>query len=91
LGHDRWPGSAQRENAGAGEKRKDGPPLQAELWAAGGKRPGKKVNSFSFSFSNFSKLFSKDFQIKFEFDLNHSIQNFKCSSMNAQSCFYPYI
>jgi hypothetical protein len=42
-------------------------------------------------FPIFQIHFSNDFQIKFEFDLNHSIQNFKCSSMNAQSCFYPYI
>jgi hypothetical protein len=42
-------------------------------------------------FPIFQIHFSNDFQIKFEFNLNHSIQNFKCSSMNAQSCFYPYI
>jgi hypothetical protein len=52
---------------------------------------GPVEKSFSFSFPIFQIHFSNDFQIKFEFDLNHSIQNSKCSSMNAQSCFYPYI
>jgi hypothetical protein len=59
------------------------------------KRAENQVNSISlpffFFFPIFQIHFSNDFQIKFEFNLNHSIQNFKCSSMNAQSCFYPYI
>jgi hypothetical protein len=46
---------------------------------------------FLFLFQFFKSIFSIDFQIKFEFDLNHTSQNSKCSSMNAQSCFYPYI
>jgi hypothetical protein len=70
-----------------------------ESWAAAGagprERAGQKPNelhfSFLFSFPNFQTHFSNDFQIKFEFDLNHSIQNSKCSSMNAQTCSYPYI
>jgi hypothetical protein len=59
------------------------------------KETGQKLkteeNPFSFSFQNFQSHFQKDFEIHFEFDSNHSTQNFKCSSMNAQSCFYPYI
>jgi hypothetical protein len=48
-------------------------------------------NPFLLPFPNFQSHFPKDFESSFEFDLNHSIQKFRCSSMNAQSCFYPYI
>jgi hypothetical protein len=56
-----------------------------------GRNPNEDEFPFLFLFLIFQSHFSNDFQIKFEFDLNHSIQNFKCSSMNAQSCFYTYI
>jgi hypothetical protein len=70
---------------GAGSKR------AAAKAAETGRNPDEMNFSSLFLFPIFQSKFSKDFQIKFEFDLNHSIQNFKCSSMNAQSCFYPYI
>jgi hypothetical protein len=53
-------------------------------------RQGRKI-LFFFLFQFFQSIFQKDFESSFEFDSNHSIQKFKCSSMNAQSCFYPYI
>jgi hypothetical protein len=64
-----------------------GRPRRAEL----GRKPNEADFPFSFSFLVFQNHFPKDFEIHFEFNSNHSIQNFKCSSMNAQSCFYPYI
>jgi hypothetical protein len=86
-------GSAQeksergRSGPRAGEKA--GRPLAGrdERWAEN----RKKMIFLFFPFLIFQSQFSKDFQIHFEFDLIHSIQNFKCSSMNAQSCFYTYI
>jgi hypothetical protein len=53
-------------------------------------RKGRKI-LFFFPFPIFQSHFLKDFESSFEFNSNHSIQKFKCSSMNAQSCFYPYI
>jgi hypothetical protein len=68
-----------RERTRGAGRRESGPKLETE------EKP------FPFSFPIFQSHFPKDFEIHFEFDANHSIQNFKCSSMNAQSCFYPYI
>jgi hypothetical protein len=67
-----------------GEKR-NGP--RAEL----GRNRDELIFHFLFLFLIFQCHFSKNFQIQFEFDLNHSTQNFKCRSMNAQSYFYPHI
>jgi hypothetical protein len=60
-------GSAQKPEAGAGE---GGPRVgrQAEELGCGMRSGPSRKNSFSFSFPNFSKPFSKDFQIQFEFD-----------------------
>jgi hypothetical protein len=45
-----------------GRKREgSGPPLQAEAVGCGRKAAREKKKIFSFSFSNFSKPFSKDF------------------------------
>jgi hypothetical protein len=57
-------------------------------WA---KSRNERKKTFSFSFLIFQSHFPKDFESSFKFESNHSIQKFKCSSMNAQSCFYPYI
>jgi hypothetical protein len=46
---------------------------------------------FLFSFSNITKHFQNNFESKFEFESNHSLQKFKCNNMSAQTCFYPYI
>jgi hypothetical protein len=85
LGRQAAPGLGPRESRA---REVSGPrPRQAET----GRNPDEMNFSSLFLFPIFQSKFSKDFQIKFEFDLNHSIQNFKCSSMNAQSCFYTYI
>jgi hypothetical protein len=42
-------------------------------------------NPFSFSFPIFQSHFPKDFEFTFVFEVNHSVQKFKCSSMSAQS------
>jgi hypothetical protein len=82
-----WARPSRAEAAGEG---KSGPrALGCEEKQA--QNPKETVFSFLYLFLIFQSQFSKDFQIKFEFDLNHTIQNFKCSSMNAQSCFFPYI
>jgi hypothetical protein len=103
LGHGRWLGSAQERNAGAGGRRETGRRWQAEVdtWKSDGPRAlgckekrakirMKRISLF-FLFPVFQNHFPKGFEIHFEFNSNHSIQNFKCSSMNAQLCFYPYI
>jgi hypothetical protein len=68
----------------ATEENKAGPGYWAET-------EGERNSLSFFSFPNFQSNFLKDFESSFEFDSNHSIQKFRCSSMNAQSCFYPYI
>jgi hypothetical protein len=67
----------------------DGPrrSARAEL----GQKPNRIGFPSLFIFQIFQSHFPKDFESSFEFESNHSIQKFKCSSMNAQSCFYPYI
>jgi hypothetical protein len=50
----------------------------------------EKKSLFFFLFKYF-KVFSNYFESSFEFESNHSIQKFKCNSMNAQICSYPYI
>jgi hypothetical protein len=59
-------------------------------WAA---RPkARKRSKFLFFFLfNYFKTFSNNFKSYFEFESNHSNQKFKCNSMSAQTCFYPYI
>jgi hypothetical protein len=42
--------------------------------------------SFSFSFQNFQSNFQMDFEFSFVFESNHSIHEFQCNSMSAQSC-----
>jgi hypothetical protein len=56
-----------------------------------GRKPQGEKKSFSFSFLIFQSIFQIYFEFPFEFYSNHSIQNFKYSSMNAQTCSYPYI
>jgi hypothetical protein len=46
----------------------------------------EEENIFFFFFQILQGI-SKDFEFSFEFESNHAIQKFKCSSMNAQSCF----
>jgi hypothetical protein len=62
----------------------------SERWAAGPKAEREKNSLFFFLFKYF-KAFSNYFESSFEFESNHSIQKFKCNSMNAQTCSYPYI
>jgi hypothetical protein len=78
-------GSAQEKDAGAGRVKSGPHALGREENRAESR---ERIRN---PFPIFQIHFSIDFQIKFEFDLNHSTQNFKCNSMNAQSCFYPYI
>jgi hypothetical protein len=52
---------------------------------------GKEWKMFSFSFSNFSKEFQIDFVFLFCTFKKCTQYKILCSSMNAQSCFYPYI
>jgi hypothetical protein len=59
-------------------------------WAAGPKARKRSKFLFFFLF-NYFKAFSNDFESYFEFESNHSNQKFKCNSMSAQTCFYPYI
>jgi hypothetical protein len=93
-----WTQPRERTRARGEEKRalrageKAGRRWQAE--ADAGKRAENRIKLiflFFFLFPVFQNHFPRDFEIHFEFDSNHSIQNFKCISMNAQSCFYPYI
>jgi hypothetical protein len=46
---------------------------------------------FFFLFQVFKAFSQNDLESSFEFNSNHSTQKLKCSSMNAQSCFYLYI
>jgi hypothetical protein len=57
-------------------------------WA---KSQGKESKMFSFSFSNFSKEFHIDFVFLFCIFKKWTQYKILCSSMNAQSYFYPYI
>jgi hypothetical protein len=52
-----------------------------------GQMPGKEEENIFFFFFQILQGISKDFEFSFEFESNHAIQKFKCSSMNAQSCF----
>jgi hypothetical protein len=80
-------GPAARWEADAGARKLlgydlDGPRergARAEL----GQKPKREEIFFSFSFPIFQSHFPKDFEFSFEFESNHSIQKFKCSSMNA--------
>jgi hypothetical protein len=67
------------------------------LWARDGplgftgRKPGRMKSLFFFSFS----IISKHFQMILNpiLNLNQTTQHkkFKCNSMSAQTCFYPYI
>jgi hypothetical protein len=85
-------GSAQ---GGETEGKESGPRARekgerASWWAAGPKAKKRSKFLFFFLFKYF-KEFSNDFESYFEFESNHSIQKFKCNSMSAQTCSYPYI
>jgi hypothetical protein len=83
-------GSAQAD-AGKGEETGRARERRAGRTAELGRnRIGEEI-PFLFLFPLFQSIFQKDFESSFEFDSNHSIQNFKCSSMSAQTCSYPYI
>jgi hypothetical protein len=96
-------GSAQ---AKSGEEREVGRALERRAGRAAGRELGwagkrgvrcwaknriEEEIPFLFLFPIFQSIFQKDFEFPFEFNSNHSIQKFKCSSMNAQTCSYPYI
>jgi hypothetical protein len=51
-----------------------------------GQKPNRRRFLFLFPFPIFQSIFQKDFEFPFEFNSNHSIQKFKCSSINAQTC-----
>jgi hypothetical protein len=57
-----------------------------------GRKQGREVKLlFLFFLFKYFKAFSNYFKSSFEFESNHSNQKFKCNSMSAQTCFYPYI
>jgi hypothetical protein len=56
-----------------------------------GRKLGREMKLLLFFLFKYFKAFSNDFESSFEFESNHSIQKFKCNSMSAQTCFYPYI
>jgi hypothetical protein len=68
-----------------------GPRAIGGCWAKLGRKPKERKFPFSVSFSNISK----NFQIILNplLNLNQTTQYkiFKCNSMSAQTCFYPYI
>jgi hypothetical protein len=59
-------------------------------WAAGPKARRNEIFFFFFLFKYY-KAFLNNFESKFKFESNHSLQKFKCNSMSAPTCFYPYI
>jgi hypothetical protein len=81
-------GRRLRLGLGPGEERGRAGEMGCRLSWAKSKKKG--IFLFFFLF-NYFKAFSNDFGIKFEFESNHSNQKFKCNSMSAQTCFYPYI
>jgi hypothetical protein len=56
-----------------------------------GRKARERMKLFFFFLFKYFKAFSNDFESSFEFESNHSIQKFKCNSISAQTCFYPYI
>jgi hypothetical protein len=56
-----------------------------------GQKARERMKLFFFFLFKYFKAFSNYFESSFEFESNHSIQKFKCNSMSAQTCFYPYI
>jgi hypothetical protein len=88
------PGSAQGEGTARAlrrptQKRETSGPREKN-WASGPKARRKEIFFFFFLFKYY-KAFPNNFESKFEFESNHSLQKFKCNSMSAQTCFYSYI
>jgi hypothetical protein len=68
-----------------------GPQAIGGCWAELGRKLKERKILFSFSFSNISKYFQIILNPFLNLNQTTQYKIFKCNSMSAQTCFYPYI
>jgi hypothetical protein len=84
-------GSAQSSKQREGRQAARGREQPGRGWEKGlGRKLRREIKILFFFLFTYFKPFSNDFESYFEFELNHSIQKFKCNNMSAQTCSYPY-